>query len=777
MQRNLQDLVNPFNRFNLQVFLNILRNFLEIANILFGNDHGLDSPPVGRQQFFLQPANRQHLATQSDLAGHRHIGPDGDLGQRGNQCGTHADAGARAVLRCRTFRHVDMNVALLVEVRRHAEALRPATHHGQCRRDRLDHHVTQRAGLDQLPLARHHGRLDGQQFAAHLGPRQAGDLADLVLLLGQAVTVLPDAEEVFKRVSRHGHAKALLAHMLLDRLAADLGNLPLKAPHTCLASVVTNHVADCRRLELQLALLQAIGLGLLGRQVFHRDVDLLVLGVARQANDFHAVQQGRRDVHGVGRAEEHHVREVVVDFQIVVVEVVVLLGIQHLEQRRSRIATHVLPHLVDLIEQEQRVAHPDLGHFLDQATRHRTDIGTAVATNLRLVAHPTQGHADKLAICRMSDGFRQRRLAHTGRPHQAEHRPLDGLHPLLHGEVFENAFLDLFEAIVIGIEDRLCTRQIEAHLAFGFPWHIDQPIDVGAHHGRLGRHRRHLLELVQLCLGLGISLFGHAGVVDALLELFDLVMPFVAVTEFLLNGLHLLVQVVLALTALHLLLDPATNALLYLQQVDLRIQQGQNVLDARGKVGDLEDFLLLLDLQRHVGRHGVDQPTGLIDAVQRRQHLARHLLAQLHILLELAEQAADENFGLALGSFQLVDQRHLYAVVIIHVDETPDRGTLLAFDQDLDSAIRQLEQLQHSCHGTYAIKSVLARIVVRRVPLCQQEDLLVAGHGGFQCLDRLFAADEQRDDHVWVDHDVTQRQKRQFDCCLHDFGSTAAIWP
>ena len=29
LQRNLQDLVNPFNRFNLQVLLNIFRNFFK----------------------------------------------------------------------------------------------------------------------------------------------------------------------------------------------------------------------------------------------------------------------------------------------------------------------------------------------------------------------------------------------------------------------------------------------------------------------------------------------------------------------------------------------------------------------------------------------------------------------------------------------------------------------------------------------------------------------------------------------------------------------------
>ena len=54
--------------------------------------------------------------------------------------------------------------------------------------------------------------------------------------------------------------------------------------------------------------------------------------------------------------DEHHLREVVVEVEVVVVEGVVLLGVEHLEQRRRRIAAEVGRHLVDLVEQEHRVA-------------------------------------------------------------------------------------------------------------------------------------------------------------------------------------------------------------------------------------------------------------------------------------------------------------------------------------------------------------------------------------------------------------------------------------
>ena len=159
---------------------------------------------------------------------------------------------------------------------------------------------------------------------------------------------------------------------------------------------------------------------------------------------------------------------------------------------------------------------------------------------------------------------------------------------------------------MIRIQNALSACQIETYLALRFPWHIDQPINVGAHHSSLSGHRRHLLELVELRIGFVQRFSCEAGVVDAFSQLIKFIVAFFAITKLFLNGLHLLIQVVLALAALHLLLDPTADALLNLQQVDFRIQQRQNMLNPSSQIGNFQNFLLLLDLQHHVCRHGVD---------------------------------------------------------------------------------------------------------------------------------------------------------------------------
>ena len=68
---------------------------------------------------------------------------------------------------------------------------------------------------------------------------------------------------------------------------------------------------------------------------------------------------------------------------------------------------------------------------------------------------------------------------------------------------------------------------------------------------------------------------------DALLEL-------VAVAELLLNGLHLLIQVLLLLRLLHLLLDARLDLLLDLENLDLTLDELQDLLEASQRLALLQ---------------------------------------------------------------------------------------------------------------------------------------------------------------------------------------------
>ena len=109
------------------------------------------------------------------------------------------------------------------------------------------------------------------------------------------------------------------------------------------------------------------------------------------------------------------------------------------------------------------------------------------------------------------------------------------------------------------------------------------------------------------------------------------------------------------------------------------------------------------------------------------------------------------------------------------VDEALDPGAGVALDQHLDRAVGQLEQLQDAGDGADAVDVVAAGIVLARILLRHQQDLLVVLHHLLERVDRLLAPDEQRDDHVREDDDVPQRQHREQRCSANVRSFTLAM--
>src|SRR5262249_56416410 len=85
---------------------------------------------------------------------------------------------------------------------------------------------------------------------------------------------------------------------------------------------------------------------------------------------------------------------------------------------------------------------------------------------------------------------------------------------------------------------------------------------------------------------------------------------------------------------------------------------------------------------------------------------------------------------------------------------------LSAFGQDLDGAVRQLEQLQHAGQRSDLVDGAGGRIVIGGILPRGQQNEGVGAHHLFERSDRFFAPDEQRHDHVREDDDVAQRQHR-----------------
>ena len=106
--------------------------------------------------------------------------------------------------------------------------------------------------------------------------------------------------------------------------------------------------------------------------------------------------------------DEHHLGQVEIDLEVVIVEGGFCSGSSTSSSAEDGSPRKSMRHLVDFVEQEQRIVHAGLGHVLHDLAGHRADVGPAMAADLGLVAHAAKGHAHELAVGRRAMGGRAR---------------------------------------------------------------------------------------------------------------------------------------------------------------------------------------------------------------------------------------------------------------------------------------------------------------------------------------------------------------------------------
>ena len=225
----------------------------------------------------------------------------------------------------------------------------------------------------------------------------------------------------------------------------------------------------------------------------------------------------------------------------------VLLGIKHFQKRRRRVAAKVGTELVDLVEHEDGVIGAGLANSLDDPSRQGGHIRAAMAADLGLVVHAPQADPDELASERLGDALAQRGLAGARRTRQAEDRALHVFFQLAHRQVLEDSLLDLFEIIMVGIEDFACPPQVEPVAAGLAPGENREPVEIGPDDRILGRARVHSGEPLELAFSLRLHLAGGLAFLIRSQSSLDLGVFVFALPQFVLDGLHLLAEEMVAL--------------------------------------------------------------------------------------------------------------------------------------------------------------------------------------------------------------------------------------
>ena len=717
---------------------------------------------MGGQHLLLQPADGQHPSPQGDLPRHGHIPMDRTLHQGRDERRGDGDPRRRPILGDSSLGDVDVDVQLLEGLGLDPQLVGVGASVAQGRLGRLLHHLPQLPGQDQLPLALHEAHLDGDDVAASLRHRHPRGHADLVLLLGGAVDELGRPQILGRRSHGDVPGRALALGRDPGHLAADVGNLPLQVPHPRLVSVLADDVAQGRVGEAEGVLLQPMLIHLAGDEEPLGDLELLLLNVARELDDLHAVPQGGRDGgEDVGRGDEDHLGQVIGHVQVVVGKGVVLLGVQHLQQGRRGVASEINAHLINLVQHEEGIEGPRPPHGLDDAARQGPDVGAAMASDLRLVADAAQADAHELPPQRLGDGPPQGGLARAWRPHEAE----DGASHLVgrqlaDGDVLQDPLLGLGQAIVVLLQDLRRPGDVYVVLGLPGPGQLDEPVEVGADDAHLGGGGGHLRQPPHLLLRLLLHLVGHLGGADLLLQLVDLPGHEVALAQLALDGPHLLPQVILPLALVHLILHLGVDLVLQLQQVQLLGQEDAQLLQPGRRVEGLQDLLALGYVQLHDGRDQVRQPARIVHVHGRHVGILGQRGAQFHTLFEEGQGGPSQRLQCHGLFSHLEDGRHPGVEVGLRLRVFEDLDPPLALGQDAGGAIRHAQHSPDGHLGADGVEVVGGGVFDLHLLLGHDDESVVAGDGRLYCPHRTVPPHEEGSDHVRKEYRIPHREER-----------------
>ncbi|EAQ29638.1 hypothetical protein NAP1_02660 [Erythrobacter sp. NAP1] len=760
-----EHLVDMAHRNDLQPLFHVVGNLCEILHVFVGNEDRGNASAKRCEELFLEPTDCQHAATKRHFAGHRDVGTHGSAGQGRDDRSHHADTCARPVLWHRTFGKVDVDVLALKQARLDPVAGRARLHERESRRDAFVHHVAKLTGGLDLALARCGDAFDGEKLTANTGPRKSRNRTDLRFVFAHAVLEFADTCKIAEVFRRNDNALGFFLQDLAQRLSRQPRDLALQRTHASLAGVVADKVAQALFGQLEFAVLETMRFHLLADQVALRNLDLLVFGIAFEADDLHPVEQGLRQVETVRGGHKHDVRQVEVELEIVVLEFVVLLRVEHLEQRRCRIAAEVLSELVDFIEQEQRVRCSSLLEVRHDLARHRADIGAAVAADFGLVAHSAQRLAHEFAARRFGDALAERGLADARRADKAKDRTLQLVSARLHGKVLNDPVLDLFKPVVIGVEDFLRLADVLFDTALLAPRQAQQHIEIIAHDSRLCAHRLHAAQLFQLCLGLGLRFLGKLGLLDLLGQLGDLIaFAIVRTAKLALDRLQLFVEIIFALRFLHLALHAPADLALDLEHRKLALHEGHHEFEALQRIGFGEQGLLVGNLGVHRSGDCVSKLAGIIDIGQVDIGLFAHLLVELGVFAELLDHLAHQRGDFAArDGFGFLNVDFCEEVVVFFA-QARQCSARCAFNKHANCAVRQLQKLKHLRNDADVIEVIAFRIVAGRIKLGEEEDIFRRFHRRFKRGNRLVTPNEERNDHAGKDDDVAKGKKRKMLC-------------
>ena len=419
-------------------------------------------------------------------------------------------------------------------------------------------------------------------------------------------------------------------------------------------------------------------------------------------------------------------------------EGIVLLAVQYLQHSGGRIAPVVVAHLIDFIQQQQRIHAAALADGGHNTAGHSAYIRLTVATDIRLIPDAAQTQPGQLPVQSGSHRNGNGGLAHARRAYQTDDLPLGIGIQLAHSNKLQDPLLYLLQAEVIPIQELPGGSNTGPLLGLHTPGHLQAHIQVVANHRCLSAAEGLLGQAINLFQKLLLDFLSQLPLLDLLAIIVQLAV--VVFPQFSLEQADLFADDMILLDLAHLLTDLTLQLLLIPQDLGLPSQQLIDFPQTQNGPLLLQDHLTVLVAKHNILGNKICQVAGIPVIHHRCGNVFAHPGSQGGIFAEIGIGLAQQSLQLKVGNpaAQLLHRLHIALEVGFRLPQAAQLGPAAPLHHHPDRGFTDPQNLPDHGYGSHFIEILLPWLGDIDLPLGHQENLLVALHSPFQGTDRDF---------------------------------------
>ena len=290
----------------------------------------------------------------------------------------------------------------------------------------------------------------------------------------------------------------------------------------------------------------------------------------------------------------------------------ILFGVQHFQQGGSGITVKIFRNLVNFIQDEDRICRSGLDQILDDPARHGTNVGFSVSANFRLIVQSAKTHPNVLTTQCIGDRPSQGSFPDSWRTIQTDDRRFHVALQFQHGQMFQDALLDIVQSEMVFVKYLLCIFQVKIIFRIEVPGQIEQSVEVPDLHGIFAGRRIHSGQFPKLLFKNLLNIFFPQFLGGTLFQLFNLLLNRTS-AQFILDGLDLLMKQVFALLLIQVNFHLLLNVFLQFEHLHLPHQQGEQFCAPVLDVVAFQQLLLFGGVEFRVVTDKIDQKGDILN--------------------------------------------------------------------------------------------------------------------------------------------------------------------